>query len=259
MIDTEQLGPYRAWLGDFDRRIKLFEEKRPLSNRRAVAVRRKAYDEIDRVKLRALVAYIQQKVVPRFSARDPELKRGPWKYFDLPKYLSRDAEWITSLGLDESPPLKILDLGVGGGHFDFIAKCYGHDPVGIDLFEEAYDEILRVYEIPRIVHRISPEGRLPVEGLFDLITAFQITFNNRESAILRATSEGALWSEVDWKAFLDRLFPLLREGGRIVLVLNKQPIGPDGYHHADRLLRFFSQLGAVVDIKTRCVKFSRPR
>ena len=241
----------QPWFGDFERRIEFLESNKPLSNPRAAAVRRKAYASLDRAQLVALADYIEQNISPRFSADDPELKRAPWKYFDLPKYLNRDAEVIAALGLDQSPPLKILDLGCGGGHFDFIAKCYGHKPLGIDLFEHAYDEILKVYGIPRIVHRITPDGSLPVDGPFDLITGFQIMFNNRESPILSPSTEDAFWSEDDWRTFLGRLFPLLSPNGYIFFALNKQLVG--GYQHAPRLLRFFSGIGADIDAKRRWV------
>lgn len=61
------------------------------------------------------------------------------KYLDFPRFVHRDITICRRLGLDKSPPLRILDIGCGAGLLMFVMKHYGHLPVGIDI----EDRVLR--------------------------------------------------------------------------------------------------------------------
>ncbi len=167
------------------------------------------------------------------------------KYLDLPLYLKDKARWLVDLRLDDAAPQSILDLGMGGGHFPFLAKAHGHRVLGIDLDVSLYSQILEAYDVTRLVHRIEPDAPLPVDDRFDLITALQITFN-RKPGIAHSEEGGAYWTEAEWATFIDELCRHLVYPGRIFFNFNRQTM-PSGEHHADMLLDLFEANGARVD------------
>ena len=93
----------------------------------------------------------------------------------------------------------------------------GHHPLTLDLDEEPlYGELIRLFELPRIVHRIEPMQPLPPLGEpYDLITAFRICFNVRR--------DGSAWDVDEWAYLLDDVRGRLAGNGEVVLGFNLDP------------------------------------
>ena len=73
-------------------------------------------------------------------------------------------------------------------------------------------------------------------GPFDLVTAWQITFNNHNS--------GSLWGPEEWADFLQRMRRLCSPQARIVLSFNTER--ESGAPMSQRLRAYFINLGARV-------------
>jgi SAM-dependent methyltransferase len=136
---------------------------------------------------------------------------GPLKYLDCAYWLNHKLDIAMELGLHRSAPLRVLDIGTGGGHFVFLCGLLGHDAVGIDIDVPIYCDICALLGIRRVSHRVERGVELPdLGGPFDLVTAFAAQFDAEQS-----------WSNEDWAAFLDLLLATqLRASGRIRFSLN---------------------------------------
>jgi SAM-dependent methyltransferase len=136
---------------------------------------------------------------------------GPLKYLDCAYWLNQKLDIAMELGLHKSTPLRILDIGTGGGHFPFLCGLFGHDVVGIDIDVPIYSDICALLGVRRVSHRVERGVALPdLGGPFDLVTAFAAQFDAEQS-----------WSKEDWAAFLDLLLATqLRAPGRIHFSLN---------------------------------------
>lgn len=178
-----------------------------------------------------------EKLRARFGK--PDEKVLPEKYLDLDEWMPTNVKRVRDLRLPKAPPrLRILDLGCGSGYFLHIARCLGHDVVGMDLdTEPVFNETLRLLGITRIVHAILPFQPLPEMGApFDLITAHMTCFNRR--------ADGSHWGVEEWDYFLKDAESQLTPGGRIQLDLN---VLPDGRHMAPDVKQFFRGRGARID------------
>src|SRR6266513_1611329 len=115
----------------------------------------------------------------------------------LDQRLRDNRERVQDLKLHRSRPLRVLDLGCGGGFFLFILKRLGHSVLGLDVDESPlFKELLEVFGVPRTVFRIEPFEPLPDLGQkFDWITAFSVNFNLYHPAKER-------WGTAEWDFFL---------------------------------------------------------
>jgi len=142
-------------------------------------------------------------------------KRPSLKYLELSVHLAaavREADW---LGLFDTGPKTVLDLGCGPGYFLYTLQEHGHEVMGLDLDEDPmYNELVRLLEIPRVVHRITRFERLPdFDKPFDLITAYSICFNRN--------NEGEeVWGRDEWSFFIDDSLSRLQPHGRLCLQFN---------------------------------------
>ena len=169
----------------------------------------------------------------------PGEKVRPEKYLDLDEWIPTNVKRVRDLRLMKAPPrLRVLDLGCGSGYFLHIARCLGHDVLGLDLdVEPVFNETLRLLGVPRIVHYIRSFEPLPVTGAaFDLITAHMTCFNRR--------ADGSHWSVLEWEYFLADAYSHLTPTGRLQFDLN---VLPDGRHMKPELKRFFLSKGARID------------
>jgi hypothetical protein len=130
------------------------------------------------------------------------------------------------LGLNASPPLRILDIGSKAGMFPFIARCYGHDAWASDLPEvlarqptAGLLELLRVHAVPLRVEAFTP---LPDLGRrFDLISGFRTRFHSRYPWETGREREEH-WGVKEWDFFLrDLAANQLTERGHIFFMLNR--------------------------------------
>jgi SAM-dependent methyltransferase len=178
-----------------------------------------------------------EKLRARFGK--PGEKVLPEKYLDLDEWMPTNVKRVRDLRLQKAPPrLRILDLGCGSGYFLHIARCLGHDVLGMDVDSvPVFNETLRLLGIPRIVHAIHSFQPLPDLGLpFDLITAHMTCFNRR--------ADGSHWGVEEWEYFLKDAGSRLTASGRIQLDLN---VLPDGRHMTPELKQFFLGKGARID------------
>ena len=200
----------RAW-----RRLQRFFFPLPLAPLRA---------KIDKERLRE----IQQRYL---SSTDQYAK-----YADVDRWLRVNRERVQDLKLHRSRPVKVLDLGCGGGFFLFILKSFGCSVVGLDTDEfPLFGDLLDLFGIRRVVWTITAFQRLPEFGQkFDWITAFSVELN-----VYRPSQQ--LWALAEWDFFLRDLQRYLAPGGKIFFALN-----PHDYD-APELRDFFVSRGATVE------------
>jgi hypothetical protein len=247
MIGLSKEQPELAgMLTNFNVRAEQVRREVPMSGRTR-AVFDRAIRQVDRAKVADLQRFVRRN-------HDIFLDEPPVKYLDLPLYLARKADWVVALDLDRRPPGHILDLGVGGGHFPFVASLYGHQPLGVDMYDDLYERILAVYAMPRIIHTITPGVALPVAGEFDLVTALQVTFNRPVGRPARGRAS-LYWTFDEWRWFFGQLCSLMRFPGRIFFELNRQPSPGSKRDHALDLLSLFKSNGAVVSRLNHTVLF----
>ena len=165
------------------------------------------------------------------------------KYSDLDYWLATSWKEVRRLGLDASPPLDILDLGLGPGYFCYVCQMFEHRCVGLDVpggstFKQALRKLLGIICV--VETAIRPLTQLPELGRFDLVTAYRCQFNFNPA-------ERRLWNLQEWAFFLDDLRDnALKPGGRFVLKLTRQEDkGRAGLKRDNPLLvNFLSERGA---------------
>src|SRR5262245_66568700 len=98
----------------------------------------------------------------------PEFRDGR-KYLRLPLYLRDSVARAVALGLDRSPPLRVLDLGSGAGYFLLACRHFGHDALGFDLpANEFYRAMFRRFGLARVEGTIRPLADVEgIDGRFD--------------------------------------------------------------------------------------------
>jgi 2-polyprenyl-3-methyl-5-hydroxy-6-metoxy-1,4-benzoquinol methylase len=205
----------------------------PLTYRRAW---RKAQRVIFRVPLGPLRTDIDQERLREIQQRYRGSPEGCAKYADVDRWLRVNRERVEDLKLHRSPPMRVLDLGCGGGFFLFILKRLGHSVLGLDVEEfPLFTELLGLFEVPRVTWRISAFQPLPdFRAKFDWITAFAVMFN------LYRPSERR-WGPEEWDFLLNDLQQYLAPRGKIFFALN-----PPDYDVSD-LHDFFVSRGATVE------------
>jgi SAM-dependent methyltransferase len=156
------------------------------------------------------------------------------KYLDPIMWFESKLQLAWLLKLDKKPPMRILDLGTGPGHFPLVARFYGHDVTGTDLPGRAtrvgreshiYDALCSLYNVKRIAHTIEPNA--PLEGLdgrYDLVTSFLAAFNVDENR--------NPWSTDHWRFFLRSLKEnVLNDGGVLFMTLADGKLTPESWSY----------------------------
>lgn len=171
------------------------------------------------------------------------------KYADYALWAPFNLARVGALSLQDSPPLRILDIGCGPGYFLAMARAAGHECVGIDAPSQEMSIVeLRVYSellaalccaphvYPVLIQRFLPMPDTPRN--LDLITAFWITFNR-----LRKPDE---WGVAEWRFFVKDALSHLRENGTLHLELNShaERHGTLEWYDAETL-EFFRSVGTV--------------
>jgi SAM-dependent methyltransferase len=174
-----------------------------------------------------------------FNPNDGVCPKKYQKYLNLENWMRTNVKRVRDLRIRKAPPrLRILDVGCGSGYFLHIAKCLGHDVLGLDLDREPiFRETISLLGLKRIIHRIEPFQPLPDTGApFDLITAHMTRFNWYE--------DDTPWGTREWEFFLNDLASRLTPCGRLQFDLNALP---DGRHMKPELRRYFLSKGARID------------
>jgi hypothetical protein len=143
------------------------------------------------------------------------------------KYLDVDQWFLTlwaqarELGLHDSSPLRILDIGTGPGYFPYICRSLGHDCIGLDQPDttrpRAYARLCAWVGTEVVHHSIRPfEPLPPFTQKFALVTAIRAPFYN-------VKAERRLFTVAEWAFFLDDLRDnVLRPHGSFFLRMNKK-------------------------------------
>ena len=187
LVANWEFDPYRS----FERGLADLEAQVLVSTRTKHNIRR-ALAAIDQSARAELLARHQQ-ALRSFD------KFGPKKFADFVYWAFRNvlvAEW---LGLDEADPMKILDIGMGGGGFAMVAESMGHKVIGTDVADPWYEELCRIASVERRVQPVVPGEPYRVSGgPFDLVTIMLPTFHRR---MLR-NGHRQYWSVDEWAVFL---------------------------------------------------------
>jgi SAM-dependent methyltransferase len=214
---------------------KILKFTQPLTFRRGW---RRAQRSIFRVPLRPMLAQIDQGRAREIQQRYANSTAGYAKYANIEPWLRLNRERVQDLKLHRSAPKSVLDLGCGGGFFLFILKNLGHSVLGVDVERVAlFTELLQLFEVPRVVCRISAFESLPDLGQkFDRITAFSVNFNLYHPSKER-------WGTAEWDFFLRDLQRHLAPGGKIFFGLN--PLYDGDYYSPELRDLFLSRCGNV--------------
>lgn len=203
----------------------------------------------------ALHARIQRKYLTKDRAigisglegASRELLPDMLKYIDPIIWLEGKLRLCRELGLHVMPPLRILDIGTGPGHFPFVARFFGHSVVGTDLPEEVndgkentylYDDLCRLYGVKRVPLRIQAMKDLPDIGeRFDVVTSFLTAFNtHKDPRPEKAKEKGRPWAVEDWKWFVASCFRVwLKNGGRLAMSLAKGKMTEESWSYLDSI------------------------
>ena len=176
------------------------------------------------------------------------------KYLDTPTWAGGKFDHALRLGLHKSPPMRVLDLGVGPGHFQMVAEYFGHETLGLDIplasqaasvKRHVYDDLCDFFGVRKIDHRILARTALPrLFGRFDLVTSFMTCFSTHAKA-------GAPWTVQDWTFLLKDLRDnVLAEEGQIYLNLT-----PGVYD--DQSWAFLKSVGGQAIEKSRTLSIAR--
>ena len=107
---------------------------------------------------------LDQSAFEKFRRSTGELREHKLNYADVELWLARSWKAAQRLGLDTSPPLDVLDIGIGPGYFLYVCQKLGHRSVGIDRpgdypFWQAMRKWLSIQRV--VEHTIEPYRRSP--------------------------------------------------------------------------------------------------
>ncbi len=155
------------------------------------------------------------------------------KYLAAERWFTRCERRLDALHL--RPGSRILDIGTGCGYFPFVCRARGHDVMALDHPDRdpMYRAVTEALDIDVIDHAVTALQPLPDMGIFDVITAFMVTFNGHVVS--------PLWGVAEWAYFLDDTLVRLNRSGALVLELNREP---DGRCYTPELETLFASHGA---------------
>jgi hypothetical protein len=164
----------------------------------------------------ALIRKLQEKYQNQLADFDPI---GIFKYADFPFWIERNVALAQRLKLERLPSFRLLDIGMGAGHFAAVAHALGHEVVGTDISVPLYDDFAEALQLDRrIVPVVRGESYPDLGGKFDRIIIVWQVFDQ-----LREHSDGTrdYWSADDWAFFLGDLAARhARSGAVLHLELN---------------------------------------
>ncbi len=186
-----------------------------------------------------------------FSDSTPALKKNTVaapKYYNYKRWLKVNIIRAARYDLHMRKNLDILDLGCGPGWFLRVCSHFGHRPQGLDIaLEELVPEDKDVYrKLPELLkcdhrisrHRVQPFTPIDINGSFDVITGFQVCFNNHRKK--------DVWGIKEWDYFIKDLKHRLNKNGKIILELNADKLNyPDGPYYDKKLQDLFSKHGRI--------------
>ena len=228
MLELKPLEP-------LDLRIKEIEDG--IADPAYKKVFRTAADRIDAEEY----ALAQSKWRDRLVDYDPKFI---YKYFDVCFWMKDKLERAKRLNLFDRPPLRILDLGTGAGHFPAVCAALGHEVIGLDVEVPLYTDLARLMKVDRRIFRLSPRQPLPDLGRFDVITGVAVSF---DSLGRDAHSVRRYWSLEDWAYLIRHLTQEhSRYPGRLYFELNFQVLADNTLRYNQPLLEACARAGAEI-------------
>jgi hypothetical protein len=169
------------------------------------------------------------------------------KFLSFLYYTRNKINHIKRLKLHKIPPMFVLDIGTGPGHFQFMARFFGHQADGLDLpmpADHVYNALCDFFRVPKVDYRIEPFTRLPDFGRrYDLVTALIPEFNN---------VKGTPWDEPRWRFFVeDMLENVVRPGGALYLSLSNAMTTPENWAYLSSVAEWTAK-GHVALIRKPC-------
>ena len=164
------------------------------------------------------------------------------RYLDYDAEIKREVFRAFKFGVNSAPHLRILDLGTGPGYWPLTCRHFGHDCVGIDIEEPIFGDLAKAVGVERHVCRVTPSLDIPMlDGRYDLITGFQIAFDNTY-----VRTDQPAWSVHDWREFVSTAFRRwLTPNGRIILTGVRACLKNSKWHGQDTIDFFRSTEGQV--------------
>lgn len=204
---------------------------------------------LDRVRGRRLIRRgLYEKIDWEGVSRIHEAHKGhPWsKYFKYDQFLARNAARIYTLGLQNPPSKRVLDIGCGFGYFLYAAREMGHQVQGIDVPDPLLNDITDLLGISKVRSSVKANEPLPdiPNGPFNLITAFETCFNQKET--------GVWWGVSEWKFFLNDLLRFADDRCELFIKFNvdeNATVSPT----SDELIAWLISLGG--DYHRRTLRF----
>ena len=173
---------------------------------------------------------------PEFAALRAKHQGDLWeKYLNFDKYVPFNVRLCHQIGLHKTRPLRLLDIGCGGGLFMYCAKYYGHEPLGLDVEDKLLGEMAEAFGVERRIGPVHAFQPVSIEGRFDLISCIGTVFDWISSP---GSDDGKGWTPREWRFFLSDLRSrLLTKDGRVYLRLNRgeEAKSKGEYFYDDRL------------------------
>lgn len=201
------------------------------------------------------LALLHQKHADAIRSADPA---SGYKYLNVALYTLQKLLLAHELGLEKGRSRRVLDIGTGGGHFPFVCQFFGHRVVGIDIDNPLYNGIATCLGVQRTIVRVEPQTPLPdLGGKFDLITACDVTFNDKDDRGGRRV----YWTTAEWQFFLNDLVANhLQYPGTLYLKLNKEwqsgVFGADSFSFNREVLAMAARNGARINRRHGTMKFT---
>ena len=194
-------------------------------------------------------AYIQNRFIAPYVGRDtPSSSGSPTsKFLNFTYYVKSKMPQIHRLGLHKCPPKRILDIGCGPGHFQLLAKYFGHDAIGIDVpleQDDLFNVLCEYFSVRKLDHRIQPMQCLPDLGMFDFATIFLAQFD--------FDKDKRPWDVNFWHYFVEHISTdLLKADGVLYLTLTSRKRPPEVWDYLESVAEWTHNSRAVLIRSTR--------
>ena len=158
--------------------------------------------------------------------------KGPVKFLNLPYYVKNKMSHIQKLGLHNSPPKTILDIGCGPGHMHLLGRFFGHEVFGLDVpmaSTHIYSELCRFFHAEKIEHLIEPMQWLPaLPRRYDLVTIILLNLGP--------------WEKREWRFFINDLMGnVIADDGALYLTFTQRRWTESGWNYLSSISEFTSK------------------
>ncbi len=179
------------------------------------------------------------------------------KFFTTREMWCQDAQRRAErLGLADTAPKRILDIGCGVPYFMLAAESLGHVVTGVDVPDAVLAEACQIMGTSYCPHVITVDETLPrqLPTRVDLVTMFGVNLKRRD---------GEWWAWGDWVAFIRSVLirfvnseAATRPRMRIVMQPNTGPFCSELLFDVPRWQEEFAGLAVSVEVTDGWLIFS---